>query len=549
MSRPSPRCSRCFIAICAALSIVCSYAVGQASGEATLSAQETSGKEIYRKGHAGPNGEIKAFLPNSDSALSGKNFACSNCHGATGAGTSEGGLKPPPLDWETLSAGHTSALSGRTREPYNESTLIRAITNGIDASGAPLHRSMPRYQLTEAQASSLIAYLKVLSKPKDHDPGISESKITVGAALPLSGPLASVGADIRAVLLAYFKQVNDAGGIYGRSVELAVEDSRVDASGTLAATRRLIEVHKVFALVAGFEPAASDALLMGSEVPLIGPATLSPHVTIPPNRFVFYLLPTFSDQARCLADYVNAEASRQQGSVDAGQVNSPRTAHPRLAVIHSKGDFNEDATAGLIAQARLHSLKVIGDLGYESGQFSVDDADAMLVRTKPEYVFFFGDQKDIKSLASKIAREKHNVQIATSMAMLGRDAFDLPKAVARTLLLAYPGALPGRDDFSELIALMKKSDDVLRSPAFQALAYAGAKLFVEAAKRSGRQISRAGLIGSLEQLRDFATGVMPPLTFGPSRRVGARGCYVVRADADDMRYVALTDWRAVQEAP
>jgi hypothetical protein len=41
------------------------------------------------------------------------------------------------------------------------------------------------------------------------------------------------------------------------------------------------------------------------------------------------------------------------------------------------------------------------------------------------------------------------------------------------------------------------------------------RVFVEAAKKSGRQISRAALVNSLEQLQNFQTGVIGPVTFGP----------------------------------
>jgi len=52
-------------------------------------------------------------------------------------------------------------------------------------------------------------------------------------------------------------------------------------------------------------------------------------------------------------------------------------------------------------------------------------------------------------------------------------------------------------------------------------------------------MTRAALIASLEQLRDFKTGVLPPLTFNPNRRIGASGCYIVGVDLTRKQYVPL----------
>jgi hypothetical protein len=49
------------------------------------------------------------------------------------------------------------------REAYDDETVARAIRNGIDASGQPLDRLMPRYALEAADASALVAYLRQLS--------------------------------------------------------------------------------------------------------------------------------------------------------------------------------------------------------------------------------------------------------------------------------------------------------------------------------------------------------------------------------------------------
>src|SRR5687767_9107003 len=85
-----------------------------------LSAQEKRGKQIYLKGDSGDGSEIKALLGLDKLEVPGSAFACANCHGLRGQGTQEGGLQPPPINWETLTATHTSALTRRERAPYTE---------------------------------------------------------------------------------------------------------------------------------------------------------------------------------------------------------------------------------------------------------------------------------------------------------------------------------------------------------------------------------------------------------------------------------------------
>jgi hypothetical protein len=60
-------------------------------------------------------------------------------------------------------------------------------------------------------------------------------------------------------------------------------------------------------------------------------------------------------------------------------------------------------------------------------------------------------------------------------------------------------------------------------------------VLLEALKRAGRDLSRERLVDQLETLRDFATGYAPPVTFGPARRLGARGAYVVRIEGKGFR--------------
>jgi ABC-type branched-subunit amino acid transport system substrate-binding protein len=515
------------------------------STSAGLTPAEQRGKKIYLKGED-EGGEITALLGGSDMEVPASTFACATCHGLKGEGTNEGGLQTPSLVWSALAAPATSALTRQERVAYTEATLVRALRVGVDASRGRLHPGMPRYRMSDEQAANLVAYLKKLGR--EVEPGVSETTIKVGAALPLSGALAQVGQDLKATLAASFAEANERGDTYGRRFELVVEDSRGDSAGTRAAHRKLIEQGDVFALAGSYEPrgsVAADAFLRQSEVPLVGPVTLSPHLTLPPNRFVFYLLPTFDDQARSLVDFIaaqspNGRATGASARVKEGQI-APVARKVSVAVIHVNGELETAALVALRAQARLRSLEIVSEQNYEAGRFAPARAVEMLARTRPAYVFFFGGAQDIVACAREMERAHVNASLVSSVMMLGGGAFELPPPVAARTFLAYPSALPNQEDFAEFLSVMQRRGVPLRSPAFQSIAYAAAKTLIEATKLSTRELSRHTFVDALEGLRAYRTGVVPPISFGPNRRVGVEGSYVVGIDLENKRYTALSE--------
>lgn len=67
--------------------------------------------------------------------------------------------------------------------------------------------------------------------------------------------------------------------------------------------------------------------------------------------------------------------------------------------------------------------------------------------------------------------------------------------------------------------------------ATEVAAYVALDLLVEGLRRTGRELSRSGLVAALEGLRDHRTGLMPPLSYGPNRRLGTGGAWIVELGA------------------
>src|SRR6476660_9646957 len=78
--------------------------------------------------------------------------------------------------------------------------------------------------------------------------GLSASTVVIGQSAPLSGANAELGNDIRNGALAYFKKVNDAGGLSQGKIKLVTLDDRNDTKLSAENTRKLVTEQKAVAL-------------------------------------------------------------------------------------------------------------------------------------------------------------------------------------------------------------------------------------------------------------------------------------------------------------
>jgi ABC-type branched-subunit amino acid transport system substrate-binding protein len=81
-------------------------------------------------------------------------------------------------------------------------------------------------------------------------PGITDTEIILGADCPLAGAMGAVYATIPQTVEAYFKYINDTeGGVCGRKIVYKVEDNQDDPARAMEVVRKLVEEDKVFAMV------------------------------------------------------------------------------------------------------------------------------------------------------------------------------------------------------------------------------------------------------------------------------------------------------------
>src|ERR671921_618317 len=88
-----------------------------------------------------------------------------------------------------------------------------------------------------------------------------QAPIRIGVPLPLTGPLAGGGNQILWGIQYAADEVNEAGGLFGRKIELIVEDTKGEPNTSASIAAKLATQDKVDAFVGGFGSTSDFALL------------------------------------------------------------------------------------------------------------------------------------------------------------------------------------------------------------------------------------------------------------------------------------------------
>ncbi len=501
--------------------------------ERQLTLQERRGRAIYMRGESLSGREIKSLI--GDLEVPAGTVHCAGCHGRRGEGKTEGGVSAGSLTWTNLtkSYGHTHP-TGRKHGPFNDASFTMAVVHGVDPNQNRMIAAMPRYRMAAEDMSDLIAYLKRIEF--DQDPGLTAESIEIGVPLPTQGALADVGAAMREVLTAYFDELNVRGGIYNRKVKLhftAGSDGSINT--TFASARLLARQGQAFAFVGGLSAGADKdmvAVAGDEEVPFVGPATLLPVTGKPPNRYVFYLMPGAAEQARALVNFADTGLGLKK---------------VRAAIVYPDGDLATTAGKAAVEQARLRNWEAVVDTPYAAKSFDAMQRAQELKGRQVEALFFFGDGAQTAALLTAAAALDWKPRIFLLGTLSSKDFANAVTAVFKEkIFLAFPTVptdvtAEGRHEYGALAAKYKFTP---RHIASQLAALAAAKTLVEGLKRAGADLSREQLVSALESLYDFETGFTPRLIFGPNRRVGAAGAYMVTVNPDTKEFAAVSGWIA-----
>lgn len=476
-----------------------STALSSIAAEPTAS--ERLGREIYTHGK-GSDTAISAYIGDGRTKVAASVVPCASCHGADGHGRPEGGVVPSDITPAALAIPRESETQGGRRHgPYTDRTLKRAITMGMDPAGNALAPTMPRYEMSLHDMNALLSYLHRVGD--EQDPGLTQDAIRIGVLLPPSEHLAEVGEAMRGVLRAFATARNAAGGVYDRKLELVFAETKGTAAERAAAAAAFLDREKPFALVGSFTDGADGELAEVAEqhgTPLL--ATISSHAQTSSmsRRYVRDLVAGLTDQTRALAQFVGR-----------------RFPSAKVAVLHDP----ESEEAANLALAELHAQKI------GAASFSTATTAAALRQGGIDTILYTGRAEGLEALAKAMEELQWHPALLLPSSLIHPSIFD--GSDSTHIYIALP--LGPRDQTAAALAawqkLVESNGGTERHQAAQFAALASAKLLVAALERAGRDLTRDKFLAAIDTTNALETGLVPPLTFTPTRHVGSTGAYVV----------------------
>src|SRR5579863_8959537 len=167
---------------------------------------------------------------------------------------------------------------------------------------------------------------------KKYDTGATDTEIKIGQTMPFSGP-ASAYATISKAEAAYFRMVNEQGGINGRKINLISYDDGYNPAKTVEQTRRLVEsdgVLLIFGSLGTAHNAAVQKYLNDNKIPQLSLATGATRFSDPANfPWTMAANPNYQTEARIYGRYI--------------LVNHPNA---KIGILYQNDDFGKDYVIG-----------------------------------------------------------------------------------------------------------------------------------------------------------------------------------------------------------
>lgn len=319
------------------------------------------------------------------------------------------------------------------------------------------------------------------------DPGITDTTITLGMSAPFSGPNGAYGKEMKEGALAYFAQLNANGGINGKKVELVTLDDGYETERTVANTRKLINEHKVFALMAfyGSSP-TTEAMKVFSEakVPLLGTISGAGSLRSPVNRYMFHLRASYADETEAIVNHL----------VGLGITN--------IAVFYQNDGFGKSGKDGVVAALAHHKLKPVAEGSVERNSLQVENAVTQIAKANPQAVIMVTLYKPTAEFIRQMRKAGQIPQFSTlspigADLLVGEMGAKDAHGVGISQVMPYPwnDTQPVAKEYHKAIQAFAKHSNY---SYYGIEGFINAKLIAEAMKKAGRDLSREKLANTLE---------------------------------------------------
>lgn len=322
-----------------------------------------------------------------------------------------------------------------------------------------------------------------------------QGPIKIGAILPLTGSGASYGVWMKGGAEMAAEEINGAGGIGGRKIEVIYEDHAADASKAVNAMRRLVEVEKIpFTLTSYSAPTlAIQPIGAQNKVVMMNGGGQSDNLA---NKdYLYNNIPVVSNEVGVLADWLTKEKKFKAAVIivandEAGR-NSAKSFREKFTADGGRVLAEEQvALDGNDFRAQLAKLKAAG-------------GDLLFISSYGRNVAIIADQ----------ARE-----LGITIPMAATSWVQIPEVMKAK---GAEGLLTTRLPFNPDSPFARKFKERYKTDAgfFAVQYYSGTKIFARAAeeamKKAGGKLDGEGVRNAIESLKAFDT-ISGKLVFQPN---------------------------------
>jgi len=362
------------------------------------------------------------------------------------------------------------------------------------------------FHLVTATALAVALSATSASAQKKYDTGATDTEIKIGQTVPFSGP-ASPYASIGKAQAAYFKMINDAGGINGRKINLIQYDDAYSPPKAVEQVRKLVESDEVlltFQIIGTPSNAAVQKYLNQKKIPQLFAATGASKFTDPKNfPWTLGFNPNYFVEGRIYGQYILKQ-------------------HPnaKVGILYQNDDLGKDYLNGIKAGlGDKAAAMIVAEASYEVSDPTIDSQVLKIKDAGADLFFSASTPKQAAQAIKKIAEmgwhPVHIVDInATSVgAVLQPAGLEASKGLISTNYGKDPLDPTWKDD-----AGMKKYFDFMakyypegdKNSNFNTYGYSTAQLMVHVLRQCGDDLTRANVLKQATNLKNVKLDLALP---------------------------------------
>lgn len=237
--------------------------------------------------------------------------------------------------------------------------------------------------------------------------GVFADKIVLGQAAALSGPSAELGLGMKVGLEAAFAEVNRAGGIKGRRLELKSVDDGYEPTRSVAAVKKLIADDKVFSIIGTVgtpTAAAIQPITTNAGVPMIGAFSGVELLREPYKPLVMNVRATYYQETEAMVEHLTRDLG-----------------YTRIGIMYQDDAYGQAGLTGLQRALEKRNMTLAGEGTYERNTSAIKSALLAVRKARPEAVIMIASYKSAAEFI-KLAREIKFNPTFVNVSFVGSDS-------------------------------------------------------------------------------------------------------------------------------